>query len=72
MIGPEPFEVLLFENDVDIAFFSHVHTYYEEEMRGTILIISGGGGAPMYEDFYHYIVVEVGDEVTYTVVEVEA
>ena len=73
MIAPEPFEVLLLENKVDIAFFSHIHTYYEEKIKDTILVISGGAGAPMYEnDFYHYIVVEVGDQVTYTVVKVEA
>ncbi len=73
MIAPESFEVLLLENKVDITFFSHLHTYFEEKLKDTIYIISGGAGAPMGEnDFYHYIVVEVGDQVTYTVVKVEA
>ncbi len=39
----------------------------------TVYIISGGAGAPLIEGgFYHYIVVEVGDEVTYTVVKCDA
>jgi hypothetical protein len=42
MIAPEPFEVLLLENKVDIAFFSHILTYFEEKLKDTIFIISGG------------------------------
>lgn len=73
MIAPEEFEAIIMENDVDYVFCSHIHAFYEGSIGDAVLIISGGAGAPLKrEGFYHYIVVHVGDQITYTVVTIDA
>jgi predicted phosphohydrolase len=69
MIHPEKFLEIVQKYHVDYVFCGHIHALYEEEVDGTMVIISGGAGAPLTrQGFYHFIVVSVGDEVTYEVI----
>jgi predicted phosphodiesterase len=71
MIHPEEFMEIVLKYEVDYVFCSHIHCFYEETKNNTVFIISGGAGAPLYREGYnHYIVVNVGDEITYDVVRV--
>ena len=50
-----------------MLFASHIHAYYRGVWGRTPYIITGGAGAELLgtdpeHDFYHYIVVTVGDE----------
>jgi 3',5'-cyclic AMP phosphodiesterase CpdA len=69
MIHPEKFLEIVQKYHVNYVFCGHIHALYEEEVDGTMVIISGGAGAPLTrQGFYHFIVVSVGDEVTYEVI----
>ncbi len=74
MADPDEFLNIVLTYKVDYVFCSHIHGYYEEKRENTTFIISGGAGAPLLTEgaYYHYIVVEVGDDITYTVVKVNA
>ena len=68
MINPDPFLDIVFTYEVDYVFCSHIHRFYEAKKGDTIFIISGGAGAPLVRGGYnHYILVTVGDEITYEV-----
>jgi 3',5'-cyclic AMP phosphodiesterase CpdA len=68
---PEEFMEIILTYEVDYLFCSHIHAFYQERRGNTVVIISGGAGAPLIEGgYYHYIVVHVGDVITYTVVDV--
>ncbi|MBU6997453.1 MAG: metallophosphoesterase [Theionarchaea archaeon] len=69
MIHPEEFLEIVQKYHVDYVFCSHIHHLYEEDINGTTLIVSGGAGSSLTrQGFHHYIVVRVGDEVTYEVI----
>ena len=50
---------------VTVAFFSHLHLFAQDEIKGVKYIITGGAAAPLYtkvafgEAVYHFIVVRV-------------
>lgn len=85
---PERFMEIVCKYNVDYVFSSHIHGFFEDkidsyekeidscekEKCSTIFITSGGAGAPLTEEegYYHYIVVEVGDTITYRVVRCDA
>ena len=72
MINSENFMEIIKENEVDYVFCSHIHSYYEEKREDTVYIISGGAGAPLlYGGFYHYVVVNVGENISHSVVRCE-
>ena len=56
---------IIAEKKVTVAFFSHLHLYAQDEIKGVKYIISGGAAAPLYtkvafgEPVYHFIVVRV-------------
>ena len=65
----EEFMKIIKENNVDFVFCSHIHSYYKEKIGNTTFVISGGAGAPLVNNgFYHYIVVNVGDNISFSVV----
>lgn len=69
MVNPEKFMEIVLKYEVDYVLCSHIHAFYCEKIGGTMFIISGGAGAPLYrEGFHHYIIIEVGEDITYTVV----
>ena len=69
MVDPEEFMDIVLKYNVDYVFCSHIHTFHQEKRKNTIFVISGGAGAPLIEGgYYHYIIVEVGDEINYRVV----
>ncbi len=71
MINPEKFMDIVLSYKVDYVFCSHIHAFYEEKIGDTTFIISGGAGAPLRRGGYnHYLIMEVGDTITYTVVKV--
>ncbi len=73
MADPDEFLEIVLKYKVDYVFCSHIHSFYQEKRENTMFIISGGAGAPLIDGgFYHYIVIEVGDDITYTVVKCEA
>jgi len=72
MIDPEEFMEIIKENDVAYVFCSHIHSYYEEKRGDTVYIISGGAGAPLLRNgFYHYIVVNVSENISFSVARCE-
>jgi len=72
MIYPERIMEIIEENNVDYVFCSHIHSYYEEKRGDTVYIISGGAGAPLLRDgFYHYIVVNVSENISFSVARFE-
>jgi 3',5'-cyclic AMP phosphodiesterase CpdA len=69
MIHPEKFLEIVQKYHVDYVFCGHIHHLYEEDVNGTTVIISGGAGSPLTrQGFHHFIVVRVGNEVTYEVI----
>jgi hypothetical protein len=59
--------LLLARNKVSAVFSGHEHLYNHQQRDGVHYFISGGGGAPLYAQpagggFYHYLLVECGDE----------
>ncbi|MCD6127139.1 MAG: metallophosphoesterase [Methanomicrobia archaeon] len=72
MIDSKEFMKIIKENNVDFVFCSHIHSYYKEKIGNTTFVISGGAGAPLVNNgFYHYIVVNVGDNISFSVVRCE-
>lgn len=72
MINSEEFMNIIKENNVDYVFCSHIHFYYEKKIGDTVFIISGGAGAPLvHNGFYHYIVVNVSENISFSVVRCE-
>lgn len=65
--GAERLMQIMEEKKVTAAFFSHLHLYAEDEIRGVKYIITGGAGAPLHdkiafgEPTYHFIVVRIKD-----------
>ncbi len=37
------------EKELSVAFFSNLHLYSEDEIKGVEYIITGGAGAPLHE-----------------------
>jgi len=71
MLNPDEFIEIVLKYEVDYVLCSHIHAFYQENIGSTIIIISGGGGAPLTRGgFNHYVIIEVGDNITYTVVSV--
>jgi Icc protein len=71
MMNPEDFMELILTYQVDYVLCSHIHCFYEEKVENTTFIISGGAGLPLHrEGFNHYILMHVGDDITYEVVRV--
>lgn len=69
MVNPEEFMEIVLEYEVDYVLCSHIHSFYEEHIDNTTFIISGGAGAPLVRGgYHHYILIEVGDEITYKIV----
>lgn len=68
MIHPEEFMEIVLNYDVDYVFSSHIHSFYERKKGDTIFIISGGAGSPIRRGgYFHYIIIDVKDTITYTV-----
>ncbi|HVO66624.1 MAG TPA: metallophosphoesterase [Syntrophales bacterium] len=63
--GADRLMQIVAEKKVSVAFFSHLHLYAQDEIKGVKYIITGGAAAPLHaniafgEHFYHYIVVRV-------------
>lgn len=63
--GADRLVQIMAEKKVSVAFFSHLHLYAQDEIKGVRYIITGGAAAPLHahiafgEHFYHYIVVRV-------------
>ncbi|HYA15155.1 MAG TPA: metallophosphoesterase [Syntrophales bacterium] len=63
--GADKLMQIMAEKKVSVAFFSHLHLYAQDEIKGVKYIITGGAAAPLHsniafgEHFYHYIVVRV-------------
>ncbi len=63
--GTDRLKQIMAEKKVSMAFFSHLHLYAQDEVKGVKYIITGGAAAPLHshiafgEHFYHYIVVRV-------------
>jgi len=63
--GADRLMQIMTEKKVSVAFFSHLHLYAQDEIKGVKYIITGGAAAPLHtqiafgEHFYHYIVVRV-------------
>ena len=68
MVQPDAFIEIIKKHDVDCVFCSHIHSFYETSIGWVPLIISGGGGGPLRGGFHHFIVVDVGESITYRVV----
>jgi 3',5'-cyclic AMP phosphodiesterase CpdA len=59
--------MLLARSKVSAVFSGHEHLYNHQQRDGVHYFISGGGGAPLYAEpsaggFYHYLLVECGNE----------
>ncbi len=73
MLNPEEFMEIIWKYDVDYVFCSHIHSFYEVKKGNTIFVISGGAGAPLTRGGYnHYLVVSVGDSISYRIVRCSA
>ncbi|MGO9136343.1 MAG: metallophosphoesterase family protein [Syntrophales bacterium] len=65
--GADRLKQILAEKKVSLAFFSHLHLYAQDEVKGVKYIITGGAAAPLGinvpfgEHSYHFIVVRVKD-----------
>ncbi|HUH66399.1 MAG TPA: metallophosphoesterase [Syntrophales bacterium] len=65
--GADRLKQILAEKKVSVAFFSHLHLYAQDEVKGVTYIITGGAAAPLQtrvsfgEHYYHFIVVRVKD-----------
>lgn len=65
--GADRLKQIMSEQKVSVAFFSHLHLYAQDEVKGVKYIITGGAAAPLYasvpfgEHSYHFIVVRVKD-----------
>lgn len=63
--GADRLMQIMAEKKVSVAFFSHLHLYAQDEIKGVKYIITGGAAAPLHanvafgEHFYHFIVVRV-------------
>ncbi len=69
MMHSEQFMDIVLTYEVDYVFCAHIHAFYQEKRGNTTFVISGGGGSPLVRDgFYHYLLVTVKDDITYTVV----
>ena len=69
MLYPEEFIEIIREYEVDYVVCSHIHHFYQEKIGSTTVIISGGAGSPLTRrGFHHFIVIRVGDDITYSVV----
>lgn len=69
IIYPGKFMEIVQKYKVDYVFCSHIHAFYEEKIGDTTLIISGGAGAPLSrQGYFHFVIVNVGDSITCTVV----
>ena len=68
------------EKKVSVAFFSHLHLYSQDEIKGVKYIITGYRAAPLHtkkllfgEHAYHFIVVRVKDgEASTEVIRIES
>jgi predicted phosphodiesterase len=68
MIHPEEFMEIVLTYEVDYVFSSHIHSFYERKRGNTIFVISGGAGSPIRRGgYFHYILIDVKDTITYTV-----
>ena len=68
MIHPEEFMEIVLTYKVDYVFSSHIHSFYERKRGDTIFVISGGSGSPVRRGgYFHYIIIDVKDTITYTV-----
>lgn len=65
--GADRLKQIMSEQKVSVAFFSHLHLYAQDEVKGVKYIITGGAAAPLHinvpfgEYSYHFIVVRVKD-----------
>jgi 3',5'-cyclic-AMP phosphodiesterase len=65
--GADKLKQIVAEKKVSAAFFSHLHLYAQDEVKGVKYIITGGAAAPLHinipfgEHSYHFIVVRVKD-----------
>ncbi|MGA3206497.1 MAG: metallophosphoesterase [Syntrophales bacterium] len=65
--GADRLKQIVSEQKVSVAFFSHLHLYAQDEVKGVKYIITGGAAAPLHinvpfgEHSYHFIVVRVKD-----------
>lgn len=65
--GTDRLKQIMAEKKVSVAFFSHLHLYAQDEVKGVKYIITGGAAAPLHinipfgEHSYHFIVVRVKD-----------
>jgi Icc-related predicted phosphoesterase len=65
--GADRLKQIMAEKKVSVAFFSHLHLYAQDEVKGVKYIITGGAAAPLHinvpfgEHSYHFIVVRVKD-----------
>ena len=65
--GADSLKQIMAEKKVSVAFFSHLHLYAQDEVKGVKYIITGGAAAPLHinlpfgEHSYHFIVVRVKD-----------
>jgi predicted phosphodiesterase len=65
--GADRLKQIMAENKVSVAFFSHLHLYAQDEVKGVKYIITGGAAAPLHinvpfgEHSYHFIIVRVKD-----------
>lgn len=65
--GADRLKQIMSEKKVSVAFFSHLHLYAQDEVKGVKYIITGGAAAPLHinipfgEHSYHFIVVRVKD-----------
>ena len=63
--GADRLMQIMAEKKVTVAFFSHLHLFAQDEIKGVKYIITGGAAAPLYtkvafgEAVYHFIVVRV-------------
>lgn len=71
MVHPEAFIEIIKKYDVDYVFCSHIHSFYETYIGDVPLIISGGAGGPLRDGYHHFVVVEVGETITYRIVRCE-
>ena len=65
--GADRLKQIMSKQKVSVAFFSHLHLYAQDEVKGVKYIITGGAAAPLHasvpfgEHYYHFIVVRVKD-----------
>ena len=65
--GADRLKQIMSEQKVSVAFFSHLHLYAQDEVKGVKYIITGGAASPLGinvpfgEHSYHFIVVRVKD-----------